>query len=243
MSRFWYAFRYYLAWVLFGLAALTLNLLVAPALLWPRREQLARPAQSLIRRSLATWVAWLGLTGVLRVQWHAVPRRLPAGALYVSNHPTLLDALILLTRLDRAVCVFKPSLLYNPVIGPIALLAGYLPANRPAIVRSAGTCLRTGQSLLIFPEGTRTSPERALNPLKSGFAAIARRAQVPVQIMRLQASAGLLTHGQPWWKLPQAPAWITIWLDSPLPIPAGHQFREWGSRLEARWQSDAGAMV
>jgi 1-acyl-sn-glycerol-3-phosphate acyltransferase len=208
----WFALLYYVSWFMFGLGGLLLNLLLTPLLILPRRERFGPLARRAIRGMFQFWLKWLHATGVVDVRWrgfdHVV---LPAGTVYVANHPTLVDATFLLARLPDAVCIFKPALLRNPAIGPAARLAGYVAGDQGVdTLRSAAEAVAAGCSLLVFPEGTRTEPGQSLNPLKSGFALIARRAAAPIQLFRLSASRNLVPRGRPWWWLPDLPGWVEI---------------------------------
>ena len=58
----------------------------------------------------------------------------------------------------------------------------------------------TGNSLLVFPEGTRTVPGRKLNPLKPGFALIASRARAPVRVIIVRSPPDLVPKGWSWWR-------------------------------------------
>lgn len=197
--------------LLFGVVGLALNLACAPFLLLPRRERFGPAARRAIRRLFDWWVRWFGFTRGIIIEWRDWPAREPrhGGALYVANHPSLLDATILLARLPDAICIFKPALLRNPFVAPAALLAGYCAGDRGLdTVRDAAAALAAGRSLLIFPEGTRTRPGTALNPLRPGFALIARRAGVPVRVLRIDANPDLFPKGYRWWPPPKIPSWF-----------------------------------
>lgn len=246
MNRCWFAVRYYGSFLLFGLMGLAVNVGCAPLLVWPRREQLGPPVRRLIRRCLRLWLWWLRAIRVVDVRWSGLPtpQAFPAGAIYVANHPTLIDATLLLARLEDAVCIFKPSLLRNPLIAPSALLAGYLASNRRDVLRVAAARVHAGQSLLIFPEGTRTTQGHPLNPLKPGFSVIARHARAPVHVLRLRSSPGLLPRGRAWWRLPREAMWMEITRDGIIDAPEFDDPRRAVKQIEKRLRSQlAAAMV
>jgi 1-acyl-sn-glycerol-3-phosphate acyltransferase len=212
MSRYWFGLRYYVSFLLFGVMGIVVNLVCAPLLLWPRRQQLGRPVRRLIRSCFRFWLWWLRFTRVVDVRWSGFAGRpaFPPGTIYVGNHPTLIDATLLLARLDDAICIFKARLLHSPFIAPAALLAGYLASNRPDVLRAAAASVSEGRSLLIFPEGTRTARGAQLNPLKPGFSVIARQTKAAVHVLRLRSSPDLLPRGRAWWRLPREPMWVEI---------------------------------
>ena len=76
----------------------------------------------------------------------------------VANHPSLLDAVIVLSRFPNMVCMMKAALMRNALFGAAARLAGYIcnDAALDSILRSREE-LQAGAQLLLFPEGTRTT--------------------------------------------------------------------------------------
>jgi 1-acyl-sn-glycerol-3-phosphate acyltransferase len=146
-------------------------------------------------------------SGLLRMEAQAL-RALAdeRGLVIVANHPSLLDALMLVAQLPRSFCVMKASLMRNPLLGPGALLARYVPNDGGVhtMLRRAVDDVRAGGQLVMFPEGTRTT-SAALNPFHGGFALIARRAQVPVQTVFIDTTSPYLGKGWPIWKLPPLP--------------------------------------
>ena len=53
-------------------------------------------------------------------------------------------------------------------------------------------------------------PGQALLPFKPGFVLIARRARVPIQLVRITTDSDLLTKGCAWWRLPRFPAHVEV---------------------------------
>ena len=213
VRRLWLAGLYYASWLWFGLGGLLLNVVCLPLLLAPRRERLGPGVRLTIHLMFSLWAKWHHASRVMRVEWRGFDH-LPRGVVYVANHPCLIDAPLLLARLPETVSLFKTALLRNPVIGPAAILAGYVPSSEDHVelVREGVQRINAGQSLLIFPEGTRTADGTLLGPLKPGFALIAARANCPIQLVTIRTSPGLTRRGQPWWRVPPLPAWMEFTL-------------------------------
>ena len=58
-------------------------------------------------------------SGLLQMDADALkPLAQERGLLIVANHPSLLDALMLVAVLPRSACVMKASLMRNPLLGP-----------------------------------------------------------------------------------------------------------------------------
>lgn len=219
LLQVYYVVVYYLTWLWFGLGGLLLNLVCAVFLPFRRSEAVTRRARRAIRWMFDWWLRWIHASGVVKVNWHGFEgRSLPSGAIYVANHPSLVDAPVLLSAMPDAICIFKPALLRNPLIAPAAILAGYVSGDKGVdLIRDAAERVATGPALLIFPEGTRTSPGAKLNPLKPGFALIAQRAGAPIRIIGIRVSAFLVPRGRPWWKPPPLPGSIDLTLDEEIP--------------------------
>jgi len=214
----WLRFAYYFSWVLFGLGGLAINVAYAPLLLLGNREKIGSHARRGMRWMLDLWLRWMGFSGIVRVTWKGFDGPLPGGVVYVANHPTLVDAPFLLARLPDAVCILKPSLMRNPLIGPAVLLCGYVSGDKGVdLIRDAARRVAEGQSLLIFPEGTRTRSDSALNPIRPGFALIAQLAKAPVRIIRVRSSQHMARKDWPWWRLPPVPGWFEFTLEELIP--------------------------
>src|SRR6266705_2923648 len=113
----------------------------------------------------------LALTGTFRFDLRALDALREAGPLIIApNHPSLLDAVMVLSRLPDVTCVMKADLIDNPIYGASARFSdyirndGFMGAATQAIAN-----LKGGSQLLLFPEGTRTT-RRPINRLKGGAA-------------------------------------------------------------------------
>lgn len=125
--------------------------------------------------------------------------------LLVANHPSLLDAVIIASRLPDLVCIMKANLNDNILLGAGARLARYIRNDSGhGMVKSAVAELRKGGQLLIFPEGTRTS-EPPINRFKGGAALIARHAGVPVQTLIVETDSPFLSKHWPVYGKPSLP--------------------------------------
>jgi len=150
-------------------------------------------------------------SGLLQMNAEALrPLAGERGLLIVANHPSLLDAMMLVALLPRSACVMKASLMRNPFLAPGARLARYIRNDTPhQMMRLAINDLRAGGQLVMFPEGTRTT-RAPLNPFQGGFALIARRAGVPVQTVFIDTSSPYLGKGWPLWRLPPLPIEFSV---------------------------------
>jgi 1-acyl-sn-glycerol-3-phosphate acyltransferase len=109
---------------------------------------------------------------------------------------------VLIGLVRDANCVVKQSLWHNPFTrGPVSD-AGYI-SNDGSIdmLDAAAGALRGGQTLIIFPEGTRTVPGKA-PAFHRGAAAIALRGATIITPVVLKVSPTTLTKAEPWYRIP-----------------------------------------
>jgi 1-acyl-sn-glycerol-3-phosphate acyltransferase len=121
------------------------------------------------------------------------------------NHPTSIDAILLLSRHPDLACILKPELMRNFFFGAGARLAGFIRSDPPRrMIREAVAELRRGGLVLLFPEGTRTT-RAPVNPLTGSAGVIARHAQVPVQVAFIETDSPYLGKGWPLFRVPRLP--------------------------------------
>jgi len=153
---------------------------------------------------------WCSLVNLVQVRYDGWERIPPGGVVLVSNHISLIDVTCLLANVPEALCIFKPAIRRNPVLGAGARRAGYLGSDGgQELVRRAVEKVTHGHTLLVFPEGTREVSGQLL-PFKPGFASIARRARAPVQLIRITTDSDMLTKGRPILRLPRVPTRVTV---------------------------------
>ncbi len=159
-----------------------------------------------IRKGFRAFFAAAEAGGILRLQLAALDA-LPRGEplVIVPNHPSLLDAAFVISRVPGVICAAKSSLWNNLLLGGAVRLAGFVRNDSPTrLVRDAIRQVRSGRHFLIFPEGTRSSAW-PVGSVKGGFALIARRSGVSVQTVFIETSSCFLGKGWPLFKRPQLP--------------------------------------
>ena len=205
-------------WRAYEALAMVLGLgsLAVLCLLWLPLAMIAYPllprrwGQPLGRRVIALGMRfYLGLLHLLcacRFDLRALDGlRHESPLIVAANHPSLLDAVLIVSRLPNAVCVMKAALMDNPLFGAAARLARYIRNRVPAdVVLGSLEELRQGGQLVIFPEGTRTEVF-PVGPSQPGVALIASRAGLPVQTVLIRFSTPYLGKAWPLWRPPPLP--------------------------------------
>lgn len=235
----------------------SLTLLGVICLLW---SVCAVPLYFLLPRDLGTAVgrraimlgfrlyAWsLSVTGSYRLDLSALDS-LDGGppVILAPNHPSLIDALLILTRHPNIVCVMKAELMRNVFLGSGARLARYVRnESSRQMVKESVAHLQRGAVLLLFPEGTRTT-RAPINPLAASAGLIAKYARVPVQTLLIETDSPYLSKGWPLFRRPDLPVRYRVRLgrrfDPPQNVAAftaeleTYYRGELGRALQARWQ-------
>lgn len=168
----------------------------------------------------------LGRIGACRFDLSALDTLRGQGPMIVApNHPGLLDAVMVLSRLSDVACILKADLLNNVFFGPGARLARYIPNDAPlTMIKRAVGELRRGGILLIFPEGTRTA-HPPVGPFQGGIGLIAARAGVPVQTVFIETDTKFLGKDWPLFRRPDLPMRFRLRLGKRFPPPQdAHRF-------------------
>jgi 1-acyl-sn-glycerol-3-phosphate acyltransferase len=151
------------------------------------------------------WRLVSALSGGLTVsgKWRA-----SGGCIVVANHSSHADTAVLLAALPpKAKPVFGAAADYwfdVPVRRFIATsLAGVLPVRRSgggsydALLAAARPALRAGRTVVIYPEGTR-STNGNIGEFRSGALRLARKCGVPIVPVALTGTADVLPKGGRW---------------------------------------------
>lgn len=216
----------YLGLLWLGILALSWTLLAAPLhLLLPARYAmpLGRYSAMLLFR---TYLASLSISRRCHFDLSELDTLRGASPLIIApNHPCLLDAIMIISRLPDVACVMKAALMRNIFLGAGAQLARYI-RNEPIrqMIVQASDDLKTGSHLLLFPEGTRTTTA-PINSLTGSIALIAMRAQVPVQTLLIETNSPYLSKGWPLLHKPAMPVSYKIRLGKRFEPPQNaHRF-------------------
>jgi 1-acyl-sn-glycerol-3-phosphate acyltransferase len=238
----WIAYEYVAMVVGLGALALLCLLWLPCALLLnpllPRR--LGQPfGRAMISFGFRLYLRILSLFCACRFDLREIDQLRDHGPLIVAaNHPSLLDAVMIVSRLPNAVCVMKAALMDNILFGAAARLARYI-RNDAALemILNSRDELQQGAHLVIFPEGSRTLnfPVDACSP---SVGLIASRSKTPVQTLLIEFSTPYLGKAWPLFRRPSLPLRCRIRLGQSFPPPANLQV--FTAELETYFRSELG---
>lgn len=169
-----------------------------------RRQYYARRSVSL---SFRFFIKMLCVLHLIKVRFEHFERLANDGSrpgvILVANHPSLIDYVLIASRLEHINCVVKEALRHNFFLKGIVKATGYLANDDPeAFLQQGSACLAQGEDLLIFPEGTRTSRQREFR-LRRGAAALAVHSGHPLQVITITLSTEFLSKEKRWYHVPR----------------------------------------
>jgi 1-acyl-sn-glycerol-3-phosphate acyltransferase len=202
-----------LVWTVFAFAALSVGGFILATTVIPMvtlfnhdEDARNRRAQYIIRQSFRVYVTMLRILGVLTLEVVGA-EKLPAcrGKLIIANHPTLIDIVLLMALVPDARCVVKSQLFGNWLMGPVVRATGYISNDYEpeVLIEKCRETLEAGYNLIIFPEGTRSTPGQPLH-FQRGFAHVATIAEAILQPIVISCEPITLVKGEPIYKIPDS---------------------------------------
>lgn len=185
----------------FYIATALFLLLGSWLLLAPRRWAMA--GLKLHGKTCVALLKWICGTS-LDVRGH---ENLPAGAcLIIAKHQSAWDTFALIPLFDDPAVVLKDELKWIPVYGWFCVKFEHILVKREkasaalkALIRDAKARAAEGRQILIFPEGTRTTPGSAPD-YKPGYVALYEALGVPA--VPLALNSGVYWPRRSFWRYP-----------------------------------------
>jgi 1-acyl-sn-glycerol-3-phosphate acyltransferase len=126
---------------------------------------------------------------------------LDRAAVYCANHQSNVDPPILYTALHRRMHIlYKHEIDRIPVLARAFRMGGFIPIDRSRkesamrSIEAGAQSLRSGNSFLIFPEGTRSRSDEML-PFKKGGFIMAIKAGAPIVPVAIQGGREAMRRG------------------------------------------------
>lgn len=120
--------------------------------------------------------------------------------LVIANHPSLLDVVFLISRFKRINCIVKGELGKNIFLFAAIRACNYIPnTNNEEFLQKSVEVLKSGENLLIFPEGTRTKDEIIFH---KAAAYIGVKGAKNIVCIGINMHPRSLRKNEPWYKIP-----------------------------------------
>lgn len=205
MNYYWRLFATGFCFFVFGLGGLIVPIVASPVLwlLYRDTEVRKRKSRKLVHRLFKFFVFLLQESGVSRfyIKDYEKLNKLQ-GHIIMANHPSLIDVVVLISIIPNADCVVKANLFSNPFMKGILNTTGYISNDSTdGLIEDCGKSLENGNNLIIFPEGTRTTPGKDMK-FQRGAANIALRCRASVTTVLLKVTPTTLTKSEKWYQIP-----------------------------------------
>lgn len=153
----------------------------------------------LIILSYKFFVGFADITGLFRIKVHGDLSNV-RGKIVVMNHLSLIDVVILMSKLPDSTCIVKEAasknFFYSRIVNSMFLVATEEPGET---IRKVKELLEKGTNLIIFPEGTRIPATEKNHPLRRGAARLALEAGADILPIHQELDPPILAKGQSWW--------------------------------------------
>jgi len=210
---------------------------LSPALLMP--HGIAMGVIKLWARFVLFGLRWIA---GIKVEVRGLEHRPTGPALIAAKHQGMLDVIAPFAFLDDACFVMKKELMPLPFFGWFAWKTKMIAVDRAAhakalkdMVRQTRARLAEGRQILIFPEGTRTTPGEPAD-YKPGVAAIYRDVEAPCWPIATNSGVHWPAHG-----FKRYPG--TVVFEFLPPIPAGLKRAAFMAELESRIEGASTALL
>jgi len=161
----------------------------------------------------------------------------------VANHPSLVDTTSIAASYPYLCCIARRAYFYNPLLAGMFRCCGAMTVGQKdeeagqRVIEQMVARLHRGQSIIVFPEGTRSLPHELESFHRGAFEAAVRagRPVIPVIIHQYPPA---VCRGEPWWEPPEIGCRQDLEILAPLPAPAPNS----KPRISAQFCSDVEAI-
>lgn len=204
LDRAWRIVATGFCFFVFGSAGVLLGIFCVPVLLLFFRDKGRRlhASRFIVHHFFRFFIGLMNFVGVLDYELYGIEKLQRPGLLILSNHPTLIDVVFIISLIPQSGCVVKSALARNPFTRAPVKAAGYITNDAGlAMVDDCRTALASQETLVIFPEGTRT-PLSGEVELQRGAANVAIRCRKAVTPVVITCTPRGLAKSQKWYRVP-----------------------------------------
>ncbi|MDV6316405.1 lysophospholipid acyltransferase family protein [Idiomarina sp. HP20-50] len=168
-------------------------------------------ARRLVQLTFRWFIGVMKWTGVFHFDFKAIEQlKGVRGQVIIANHPCLIDVVALISFVPNPDCVVKSHLWKNPFMRGVIRSTGYLSNSDPEdLVTDCERSLAQGNNLIIFPEGTRTTPGETVK-FQRGAAHLALRTRAKITALRIDCSPVTLIKNEAWYCAPERKPTLSV---------------------------------
>lgn len=212
-NKYWRIFATGFCFALFGIGGLILSFMVFPflriSIKAPELRELK--AQKVIQSTFWFFCETMRISGAIDYKIVGTDKlKQDRNCLIVANHPSLIDYVLITSQLKQSDCLVKEALWHNPFVRRVVSSAGYIPNKDPeTLLSNCEERLNKGHVLLIFPEGTRTTPGKK-SKLQRGAAQIAIKTKSDLRVIHISVDPVFLTKQAKWYQVPETKPFFLV---------------------------------
>lgn len=237
LNYYWRLVMTAVSFTLFSVGGLLLSVIWFNLLLLVQRDAVRR--RQLARRSIAfsfrCFLRFCRLVGVYdyRIEGAELLQQ-DRGCLIVANHPSLIDYVMIASVLPEMDCLVKAQLQHSFFLRGVIRAADYLiNSEAETLLPDSQQRLARGDTILIFPEGTRTRYGEPLH-LQRGAANIAIRAGCDLRVVHISCTQRMLDKQSRWYQIPPVKPLFTVRVQSRIDSQSFSEANEDAQPLAAR---------
>lgn len=221
INQYWRVFATGFCFVIFGIGSLVLSFVIIPLLFLFISQPDSRQyrVQHIIQLTFNTFCRLMKLSGAMDYKIEGAEQLAQdRNCIIVANHPSFIDYVIIASQLKQCDCLVKSAIWSNPFLKHIVKAAGYIPNQASDdLLHSCQQRFDNGNVLLIFPEGTRTTPG-VESTLQRGAAQIAVRTETDLRVIHISVSPSFLTKEKKWYQVPKTKPFFHIQIKGKIDI-------------------------
>jgi 1-acyl-sn-glycerol-3-phosphate acyltransferase len=207
--------KFYFVWCLFIVSLSFLGFWLIGCMLWLTACQVIRlfsdsqhGSQARVRLIISfvfnIMLRFLDICGVVKIEVDGIEKiKKLKGHIIISNHPCLLDVVVILAKFRDCQCIIKSQLWKHPIVGGLIRSAGFIKndLDPQQLLQKCTQQLMLGQNIIIFPEGTRSSVNQPLK-LHRGVGNLAILAEANIQALIMECNPLKFTKQDKWYSMP-----------------------------------------
>lgn len=204
LDRAWRIVATGFCFFVFGSAGVLLGIFWVPVLLFFVRDPVRRTRVSrfIVHHFFRFFIGLMNFVGVISYELYGIEKLQRPGLLILANHPSLIDVVFIISLIPQSGCVVKSALARNPFTRAPVRAAGYITNDAGlALVDDCRSHLEAKETIVIFPEGTRT-PLTGQVDLQRGAANVAIRCRKAVTPVVITCNPRGLAKSQKWYRVP-----------------------------------------
>lgn len=213
LNQYWRILATGFCFSVFGLGGLVLSFIAIPLIRLTTSgiKQREHKVQGAIQYSFNAFCNLMKFCGAIDYQIIGADiLQQDKNCLIVANHPSLIDYVLIASQLKRCDCLVKSAIWANPFMKHIVKAAGYIPNEVPDdLLAMCEERFDDGNVLLIFPEGTRTTPG-VKSKLQRGAAQIAVRTERDLRVVHITVTPSFLTKEKKWYQVPKTKPFFKV---------------------------------